>query len=225
MSTQASLGIPGLRDAVALRSGGFATVHRAYQARFGRVVAVKVLHVQNLDQQALRRFERECQIMGELSAHPHVLTLYDADIDPDGHPYLITEFCEQGSLADSAAREGRLAPDEVIGIGRALTDALAYAHERDILHRDVKPANVLVTNHGAIALADFGLSIRLDLGASRGLDAFTPQHAAPESLGEGEYTVASDLYSLGSTLYALLEGRPPLPQRRDEPPGSTASST
>lgn len=183
-----------------------------------RWVALKVLHVDHLDERARQAFRRECELMGRLSAHPHVVTLYKADIAPDQRPYLITEFCPGGSLEDALTARGPLPPGEVHDIALQLTDALVAAHGHGVVHRDVKPANALITTFGKVALTDFGLSVAPGPGAADGLDAYTAEHAAPEVLGDGHISPAGDLYALGSTLYALLMGASPFPRRPREDP-------
>jgi hypothetical protein len=213
--------VPGVSRLSPIAHNGSSSVYRGYQERFDRWVAVKVLHVdpgRGMDATARRRFERECAVTGHLSDHPHVVRIYDCGILADGRPYLVTELCEQGSVADRLARAGAMPADEVVDIGMKIADALHAAHEAGIIHRDVKPANVLLRSGGEPALADFGLSVRVNRDASRGLDAFSPAYAPPESLADGTYSAAGDVYSLGSTLYTLLAGRPPVPFEPGEAP-------
>lgn len=209
--------VPGVSSLSQVGRGGFATVYAGYEQSFDRRVAVKVLHVGNLDPAAVRRFERECAAMGRMTGHPHVVTVYRSVVLDSGQPALVTEYCASGSLAQRLARSGPLPVDEVAVIGARIADALRAAHRLGIIHRDVTPANVLRRESGEPALADFGLSVRADLEASRGLDALSPQHAAPETLASGDYTQASDTYGLGSTLYTLLAGHPPFPRIDGEP--------
>jgi serine/threonine-protein kinase PknK len=179
--------VPGVAELSQVGRGGFATVFRGYQERFDRWVAVKVLDVDRLDSASLRRFERECAAMGRLSNHVFVVTIYDSGILDEGRPYLLSEYCDGGSLEEQLARFGHLPMDQVLNIGYKIASALHDAHRMGIIHRDVKPANILIRSSGEPGLADFGLSLRTDSTASRGLDAFSPDHAAPESpwLGEG----------------------------------------
>ncbi|NLT53885.1 MAG: protein kinase [Actinomycetales bacterium] len=208
--------VPGVTRLTRVGSGGFATVYRGYQERFDRWVAVKVLHVDGMDDATLRRFERECAAMGRLSDHPHVVTVYDSGVLDDGRPYLLAEFCEGGSLAETLAASGPLPVPRAVEVAFALARTLADAHAAGVVHRDVKPANVLLRRDGEPALGDFGLSLIPDRDSSRGLDALSVEYAAPESLSNGEHTPASDVYALGATVYALLTARPPFPRRSGE---------
>jgi Protein kinase domain len=212
--------VPGVSRLSPVAHTHFSSVFRGFQDRFDRWVAVKVLHaVPHEGSEAARlRFERECAVTGRLGGHLYVVALYDCGFLRDGRPYLITEFCERGSLADRLTESGALPACEVVEIGAKIAAALVATHRAGVIHRDVKPANILVRAGGEPALADFGVSIRTSGDAGRDLDAFSPGYAPPESLTEGSYSVAGDVYSLGSTLYALLTGRPPVPVVAGESP-------
>ncbi len=203
----ADLGIPGLGDAVEVGRGGFAVVYRAEQSDFHRTVAVKLLFADRLTELDLRRFERERQTMGSLSAHRSIVTIYDAGYNDIGRPYLVMAYMDNGSLADRLERDGAFTWNEVAEIGATVAEALDAAHSRGIVHRDVKPANILTSEYGDVQLSDFGIA-RLD-GAthtSSGVITATLAHAAPEVLDGADPSPASDVYSLGSTLYELLTG-------------------
>jgi serine/threonine protein kinase len=211
------LGIPGLSEAVPIGRGGFATVYRARQDRFSRTVAVKVLDRHSLDDVDRSRFERECQAVGSLSAHPNVATVHEGGFTADGRPYLLMEFFERGSLADRLEREGPIPAAEVVQIGEALAAAVAAAHRRGILHRDIKPANVLVGEYGNVCLADFGIArIAGGVETKSGVVTASIAHAAPEVVAGERPTERSDIYSLGSTLYELLAGSPAFVRDTDE---------
>jgi serine/threonine protein kinase len=201
--------VPGLTDLAVLARGGHATIYRAVQASVGRDVAVKVENralADGLDQQ---RFLREARAAGRMSSHPHVVDLFDAGVTGDGHPYLIMEICD-GSYADRI-RSAPLAATEVREVGVKIADALADAHALGVLHRDVKPANILISYFGEPALADFGLAILAESrDASETLEVLTPAYAPREAFRPGmPPSPAGDVYSLAATLYALLRGRPP----------------
>jgi serine/threonine-protein kinase PknK len=207
--------VPGYRDLVRIGQGGSSVVYRAHQEGFDRAVAVKVL-MWEYDEDVRRRFLREVKLTGRLTGHPHVVTVLDAGTTRSGRPYLVTDLYERGSLRDRLSAGGALPAAEVAMIGAKIADALSAAHGLGILHRDVKPGNVLVSRFGEPALADFGVACLLDAKASSTvLEVFSPHHAAPEVVGRGMPSVASDIYALGSTLYQLLSGRPPFGQNQE----------
>ncbi len=203
--------IPGHTVTGVLGSGGFATVYRTWQVAVGRETAVKVdsrvLHTQR-DQ---RRFIREVTAAGRLSGHPHVIDVYDAGTLQDGRPYLVMELCPDGSLNDELRRNGPMSAELVCRIGTSLADALAAAHATGILHRDIKPGNILINRYGVVGLADFGLASIIATSGEQSVsrEALTPAYAPPESFDAADPTVAADLYSLAATLYTLMAGRPP----------------
>jgi eukaryotic-like serine/threonine-protein kinase len=189
--------------------GGYATVYRAVQESIGREVAVKIENRSLDSEQDQRRFMREARAAGRMSSHPHVVDLFDAGHTGDGHPYLIMELCD-GSYADRL-RAAPLHPFEVRDIGVKIADALADAHRLGVLHRDVKPANILVSGFGEPALADFGLAVLAEArDLSVTMDVLTPAYAPREMFRAGcEPSPAADVYALCATLYALLRGKPP----------------
>jgi len=203
--------IPGHRIAGVLGNGGFATVYRGLQLAVGREVAVKVDNRVLISERDRRRFVREVTAAGRLSGHPHVIHVYDAGTLDDGRPYMVMELCPGGSLDDAVRRDGPMTPAQVRDIGVKIADALAAAHAAGILHRDIKPGNILVNRYGMVGLSDFGLASILvaEGGQSVTREAFTPAFAPPESFHGEEPSAAADLYSLAATLYALLAGRPP----------------
>jgi serine/threonine protein kinase len=203
--------ISGLRDWRALARGGFATVWAARQESLNRLVAVKV------DQRTLdsdseqRRFLREAGAAGRMSGHPGIVTVHDAGILTDNRPYLVMELCDGGSLTKWVRAKERPTAEQVREVGVRIADALAAAHARGVLHRDVKPANILIDSYGHAGLADFGLAALPDPGneLSDTLEAITPAYAPPEAFHRQPPTEVGDVYSLGATLYALLAGHPP----------------
>ncbi|MES9605158.1 protein kinase [Actinomadura sp. NPDC000929] len=200
--------VPGYRVLEQVGEGGFSVVYRAHQERLDRMVALKVMSISAVDDAAMRRFQRECKITGRLSGHPNIVTVLDTGTTRSGRPYIVMEYFEHGALTDRLAREGPLAFAEVLRIGVKMAGALAATHETDVLHRDVKPQNVLLSRYGEPALADFGIARLVDSFDATHTQAFTPHHAAPEVLEGRPPGIGSDLYSLGSTLYQLLAGRP-----------------
>ncbi|GAA1796893.1 serine/threonine-protein kinase [Actinomadura chokoriensis] len=200
--------VPGYRVLEQVGEGGFSVVYRAHQERLDRMVALKVLSVGTVDSAAMRRFQRECKITGRLSGHPNIVTVLDTGTTRGGRPYIAMEYFEHGALTDRLAREGPLPVADVLRIGVKMAGALAATHETDVLHRDVKPQNVLLSRYGEPALADFGIARLVDSFDATHTQAFTPHHAAPEVLEGRPPGVGADIYSLGSTLYQLLAGRP-----------------
>ncbi|MFB9323639.1 serine/threonine-protein kinase [Cryptosporangium minutisporangium] len=202
--------VPGYLIRDVLGSGGCATVYLATQVVVGRDVAVKIDNRTLSTDRDRRRFYREVNAAGRLSEHPHVIGLYDAGTLPDGRPYLVMELCTGGSLATVLRRRGGLPPDEVHDMGVGLADALGAAHGLGVLHRDLKPGNILVNRYGMVGLADFGLAsiITADTEQSATLESLTPAYAPPEAFALAEPAPTADVYSFGATLYALLNGRP-----------------
>ncbi|WP_326638481.1 protein kinase [Nonomuraea fuscirosea] len=200
---------PGYRVLDQAGQGGFAVVYRAYQERLDRVVALKVLSVDRVDQRTMRRFQRELQLTGRLTGHPNVVTVFDTGVTSSGKPYIAMDFFENGSLRDKVRKEGPLPVSEVLRAGVKLAGALAAVHEAGVLHGDIKPQNILISRYGELAIADFGVARVVDSSEiSATSQAFTPLHAAPEVLTGQPHSASTDIYSLGSTLYHLLAGRP-----------------
>lgn len=203
--------VPGYAIRDVLGSGGCATVYLATQIVVGRDVAVKIDNRTLTTERDQRRFYREVNAAGRLSDHPNVIGLYDAGTLADGRPYLVMELCTGGSLATVLKRRGGLPPDEVQAMSVGLADALGAAHSLGVLHRDLKPGNILVNRYGMVGLADFGLAsiITADAEQSATLESLTPAYAPPEAFSLVEPAPSADVYSFGATLYALLSGRPP----------------
>lgn len=211
--------IPDVTIIEEIANGGFATVYKAYQPSFNRTVAVKLLHVRHLNrQQLLSRFERECKALGMLDSHPNVVRVFQAGISDSGNPYLVMEYLPAGSLADQLDRDGPLPWNEVVVIGVKLAGALESAHRAGVLHRDIKPGNVLIGQNDEPKLADFGIA-RLRDGPSTTTETptFSLGYAAPEVLEEHPPTKASDVYGLGAMLFTLLAGHPPFVRSDDDP--------
>ncbi|MBB5868614.1 serine/threonine protein kinase [Allocatelliglobosispora scoriae] len=202
-----------MTDLVEIGKGGYGRVYRGTWTATGELVAVKVLHASLAGRDAHRRFDREKKLLRSLSdKSTHIVRLRDAGVLPDDHPYLITEYCSGGSPTP-----GLLSREEVLRIGHSVATALVAVHAAGVVHRDVKPANILCRSDGGIVLADFGLAIYQDPDQSRGMDALVPQYAAREVLRGDDPTAAADIYSLGATIYALRVGNPPYQQFPDEP--------
>ena len=190
-----------------LGAGAMGAVYRAKDDILGREVAIKTLHAHRSDPQLRERFFHEARAVG-LVTHPNIVGIYDMGTE-DGAPYLVMELATGGSLKQHLGA-GRLPIEAVRGLGIQIAQALAAAHAQQILHRDVKPANILVTGDGTWKLADFGIARLPDSSLTlTGQFLGSPAYAAPESLTRGEFSAASDVYNLGATLYEALAGDVP----------------
>ena len=208
--------IEGYHDLVRVARGGFAVVYRARQERFDRVVALKVLSIDEIDERAQRRFERECRVMGSLSWHPNVVAVLDSGV-ADGHPWMAMEFLDAGALSDRLERDGPVPWAEVVDIGVQVAGALGAAHASGVLHRDLKPENLLVGPFGEAKLADFGIAaVEGGTRTTTGSASFTVAHVAPEILEGKPPDERSDLYGLASTLHTLVTGSPPMVSASEE---------
>jgi serine/threonine protein kinase len=191
---------------VEIGRGGFGVVYRAIEHDLERPVAVKVLFG-TLDESSRRRFERERRAMGKVSGHPHVVTVYRTGLTDAGQPFIVMELMEGGSMQDRLKRDGTVPWAEAVRIGRDIGSALEVAHGAGILHRDVKPGNLLMSSHGVVKLADFGIAfISGSPETKSGVVTASLAHAAPEVLAGKRPDVHADVYSLGSTLYELMRG-------------------
>jgi len=210
--------IPGYEITAMLGRGAFGVVYRAWQPAFHRDVAIKVL-MDALDQRDAARLLRECQALGTASSHPNIVTVHEAGFTADGRGFLVMEYLGKGSLADQVGRDGALAWPDVARTGVRLAGALETAHRASVLHRDIKPDNILLSDYGEPKLADFGIARLVGGTATRTGPVYASiLYAAPEVLaGQGSSTAASDVYALGGTLLTLLTGHPPFVPGPDEP--------
>jgi serine/threonine protein kinase len=200
--------LPGLSYVRPLGSGGFADVFLYEQDMPRRSVAVKVLPSDVHDAELRRMFNAEADVLAQLSAHPSIVTVYQAGVSADGRPYIVMEYCP-GSLAKRYRLE-RMPVPEVLGIGVKMASALESAHRAGLVHRDVKPSNILITSFGVPVLADFGISSSLSPKSGEQVLAMSVPWSAPEVIaGETAGTVATEVWSLGATVYSLLAGRSP----------------
>ncbi len=204
--------LPGLAYVRPLGSGGFADVFLYEQDMPRRNVAVKVLPSDVRDPDLLRMFNAEADVLAQLSAHPSIVTVYQASISADGRPYIVMEFCP-GSLAQRYRVE-RIPVPEVLTIGVKMASALESAHRAGLVHRDVKPSNILITTFGAPVLADFGISSSLARQSDDEVLAMSVPWSAPEVVAEQTAgTISSEVWSLGATVYSLLAGQSPFERR------------
>ena len=201
--------VEGLTAFEEIGRGGFGVVYRAHQESLDRDIAVKVLPGVHKDSESFARFERECKALGSVGAHPNIATVYGCGVTTDGEGFLAMELLDGGSLADRFAG-GPMSWDEVARIGVALSGALESAHRLGVLHRDVKPQNVLFDRLGTPKLMDFGIaSVPGAYQTRTSAVSLTLAHAAPEITAGGRATVASDVYALGSTLWTAAAGKAP----------------
>lgn len=191
--------------------GGMGIVFRALDPKLQRVVAIKVLAPEiAIDPMARKRFEREARSAAAVS-HPHCVVIHAVD-ETQNPPYLVMEFIQGKTLADKIATQGALSVKEILRIGAQIAEGLAAAHKQGLVHRDMKPTNVLLENGVERAkVADFGLAKTMDdVGMTRtGELSGTPQFMSPEQASGGLVDHRTDLFSLGSILYAMCTGRPP----------------
>jgi len=198
-----------------LGEGGMGSVWLAqrHDGRFEGQVAIKLLHLSMLASQGEDRFRREGSILARLS-HPCIARLLDAGVGPSGQPYLVLEYVE-GQHLDRYCAQRQLHIEARLRLFLDVLNAVGYAHSNLVLHRDLKPTNILVSADGRIKLLDFGVGrlledMEADQGATEltrlGGHAFTPEYAAPEQLNGQPVSTATDIYSLGVMLYQLLTG-------------------
>jgi eukaryotic-like serine/threonine-protein kinase len=191
-------------------SGGMSSVYRAFDPTLERRVAIKMMHRDiSSDPDQLERFRREARAVAQLN-HPHVVTVIDAGED-EGAPYIVFEYVEGETLKERIRRLGRLPIDEAIAYAIEIGRALECAHTHKLVHRDVKPQNVLIDPDGRAKVTDFGIARSLE---AQGLTATgrvlgTTDYVSPEQALGHEVTEQSDIYSLGIVLYEMLTGEAP----------------
>jgi len=210
--------LPGFSYLRPLGSGGFADVFLYEQNLPRRQVAVKVLLAEVVSDPVRRLFQAEANLMAQMSAHPSVLTVFQAGVSADGRPYLVMEYCS--NALDQRYRSGRLPVSELLRIGVTIASAVETAHRAGVLHRDIKPSNILLTAYGHPVLADFGIAATLGELEEADQVGLSIPWSAPEVLfDESPGSVATEVWALGATLYTLLAGRSPfeLPGDKNSP--------
>ena len=202
--------VPGVRLGEPLGQGGFATVYAGEQVSLRRPVAVKIDSRPLHDERNRRRFMREMAAASRISGHPNAVSLIDSGVLPDGRPYLVMERYDGGSLAQVLER-CELSAAQAVSIITAVSAALGAAHEAGVLHRDIKPGNILIDAYGSPRLSDFGLAAiqREGIESSVTLETMTPDFAPPEAFTLAEPSPSGDVWSMGAVLFTLLTGRGP----------------
>ena len=203
--------IEGYRLVQKIGRGAMGTVYKAIHKGLHRVVAIKILRRDlAADKTQIERLRREAKLLADLD-HPNIVRAFDAG-ESNGFPYLVMEYVEGETLRDRIAHKGPLDDEEALRITRALADALEKARRMGIVHRDVKPGNILIGRGGTPKLMDLGLAKGpIDAGLTQhGATVGTPQFMSPEQAESPDKAdTRSDIYSLGATLYAMVTGRPP----------------
>jgi serine/threonine-protein kinase len=194
-----------------LARGGMATVYQAVDLRLTRTVAVKVMHIGlGDDAEFARKFDREARSAARLS-HPNVVSVFDQGHD-NGRPYIVMEYVDGQTLRDVISRDAPLTPLRALETIEPVLSALACAHEAGLVHRDVKPENMLISDRGQIKVADFGLAKAISAQtstATQGLLIGTVSYLPPELVVSGRADARSDVYSAGVVLFELITGRKP----------------
>jgi serine/threonine-protein kinase len=211
MSTLVGMHLSGrYRLDAQIGSGGMSTVYRALDQTLERRVAIKLMHSEIAsDSDQLESFRREARAVAQLS-HPHIVGVIDAGED-EGRPYIVFEYVEGETLKQRIRRMGRLPMDEAIAYAIEIARALGCAHQRYIVHRDVKPQNVLIDAEGSAKVTDFGIARTLEEDGltADGRVLGTTDYVSPEQALGHDVNGQSDIYSLGVVLYEMLTGEVP----------------
>jgi len=216
LSPAAELADTGFDGAEEIGRGGFGVVFRCTQADLDRTVAVKVLTVE-LDEENRARFFREQRAMGRLTGHPNIVNILQVGVTDSGRPFIVMPYHPQDSLEARVRKDGPLPLDHALRLGVKMAGAVESAHRLGILHRDVKPANILLTDYGEPELADFGIAhISGGFETATGAVTGSPAYTAPEVLGGDPPSPAADVYGLGATLFSALTGHAAFERRSGE---------
>ena len=214
----AELEADGYHDAEPVGRGGFGVVYRCREPSLDRVVAIKVLS-SDQDDVDLEHFDREQRAMGRVSGHPNIVPVLHSGQTFTGRPYIVMPYLSRNTLDAWIKGHGPLAVNEALTVGVRLAGALETAHRAGVLHRDVKPPNVLLTAYGEPQLCDFGIA-RIAGGRETAANILvgSPSYTAPELFEGRAPSVTADVYSLAATVFTLLNGGPPYQYQSGENP-------
>src|SRR6266404_4924044 len=190
--------------------GGMGSVYKARDTRLNRSVALKILRPElSADPMEIRRLEHEARATAAVN-DPHVVQVFSSGTD-HGQFYLVMELVDQGSLDDRMAEQGRVGEAQVLDTGIQVARGLRAAHEQGLIHRDVKPGNILFADEAMAKIGDFGLAVAAEQNAEAQNEIWgTPYYVAPERLNNEPEDFRSDIYSLGATLFHALAGQAPI---------------
>ncbi|EKT81399.1 protein kinase [Rhodococcus opacus] len=212
----AELSADGFADGYEIGHGGFGVVYHCVQTALDRTVAVKVLTA-DLDEENRARFFREQRAMGLLTGHPNIITVLQVGATASGRPYIVMPYCPQDSLDVRIRNRGAVGLDATLRLGVKMAGALETAHRLGILHRDVKPGNILLTDYGEPALTDFGIAhVAGGFETATGTVTGSPAFTSPEVLKGEPPSPVSDVYSLGATLFCAVTGHAAFERRTGE---------
>ncbi|MES2570575.1 MAG: serine/threonine-protein kinase, partial [Verrucomicrobiota bacterium] len=192
-----------------LGAGGMGTVYRALDPNLNRTVAIKLLRREySNDHEFVSQFQREAEVTASIN-HPHVVKVYSAGSD-HGMLYIAMELVDKGSLDELMTRQGNIEEAQALDVGIQIAHGLNAALQRGLIHRDIKPGNILFSNSHNAKIVDFGLAALMDEAGTVGGEIWgTPYYVAPEKLDNKPEDARSDIYSLGATLFHAIAGRPP----------------
>ena len=193
-----------------LGEGGMAFVYKAEDRQLKRIVAIKTLKPNYVQQETfVERFKREAQTVANLN-HPNIVQIFDWGIE--GEPFFVMEYIEGNTLTSIIAKKKTISIGDILFIGAQVSDGLQAAHNRGLVHRDIKPGNIMITPSGKVKVTDFGIvSIQNEDSdiTKTGSILGTASYISPEQAQGKPVSVESDLYSLGTVMYELIAGRPP----------------
>ncbi len=211
--------VPGLEVLDVVARGGHGTVYRARQLEHDRLVALKVLDGRFVDDDLRRRFDRERLALGRLSDHPAIVALLDSGFTEAGAPYLLLEYAPGGTLRTHLDRFGAMSLDEATALAVSLAAATERTHNAGVVHRDIKPGNILRSAYDGWMLTDFGIASLLDRSATTVVQV-SYAHTAPETFDGGPPSATADVYGLASVLATCLTAVEPFEMLPDEAPVS-----